>query len=199
MRKVMAALILVGLAACSDPKAANEANFTAAINDYLEQGGRNRLCFTSAYFPHQISTWDNDELKAQLAELTGAGLIHKTQKTVSVQQFFGPPLKQTQVVYDVTAAGKSHMNSNQEFGGSQFCFAHIKVGQVNKFTEPGAEMGVTVSNVTWTPAIASIDPWADQLLQAKRLPYVQRLVDRTVATQRNQMMDLTNKGWEVAQ
>ena len=200
MRKAIATLLLLALAACSDPKAANEGNFTNALDTYVSQGGRNWLCFTSVYFPHQVNVWDNSDEKAQLVEMVDAGIVRKQQKTVSVQQFFGPPLKQTQVVYDVTPAGRSHMNSNQEFSGSQFCFAHIRVGQIVKWTEPNNSMGgITVSDVTWVPAIASMDPWAQQLLTAKKLGFAQRLVDRTAATQRNQMMDLTNKGWEVAQ
>lgn len=184
------------LAGCADPKAANEGNFANAINDYLGRGGRGNICFSALYFPHQVNAFDGSEQQAQLTEMADAGLVRKERKAVKVAQFFGPPTTQIQTVYDLTAAGKAHVAANQLYGGSQFCIAHMKVGKIVKFTEPNSAMGITVSEVTWVPAVASMEPWAERLLSAKKLQFAQRLIDQTTATERNQTLDLTNKGWE---
>jgi hypothetical protein len=75
----------------------------------------------------------------------------------------------------------------------------MKVGKIVNFTEPNSATGVTISNVTWTPAVASIDPWAEPLLAAKKLPSAQRILDQitSASPQFTAALDLTNKGWEV--
>lgn len=194
------AIAAVSLAACANPKAASDANFANAINQYLASGGNgSSLCFQSVYFPHPDSPYDRDDTRAQLSEMAGAGLISKQSKMVKVAQWFGPPILQRQVTYDLTKGGKAHVASNESYVGSSFCFAKLRVGQIVKFTEPNDMAGVTVSQVTYVPAVASMEPWAEQLLEQKKLASMQRLVDRTVSTANNATLDLTNKGWEVAQ
>lgn len=214
--KSIAAIAIVlasALTGCSNTKVASDGNFTAAINDYLSSDAR-RLCFPSPSFPAQYPNADvgipdyAPAVLAQLQDMVQAGLVSETQ---SQQPALNPSQTISVASFDLTPLGKAHYSTNpnpdmtpgisgHHFLAGQFCFAQLKVGKIVNFTEPNNGTSITTSNVTWTPAIASIDPWAQQLLAAKKLVAAQILLDQVSnAPVFSATMDLTDKGWTVEQ
>jgi hypothetical protein len=193
--------LCISLVACADPKAANQSNFATAINNYLAQGAKDKLCLTTVGFPHSSlgsAEVDGPDRTAQLNELIDAGLVHKTHKVKYITGGYTAPYREDSDYYELTPTGVSLVSDNDHFT-SRICFAKLVVGKIENFTEPGSSSGVTVSNVSWFPALADIDQNMQRLLDAKKLRSVQRLIDQTTTTQQAVTVQLTNNGWEVAQ
>ncbi len=192
---ISACIAGVLLSACaSDPKAANNANFTTVLDRYLATTQQGALCLPSLYYPHPRTAADTPMMKAYQQQLISAGLVQK--RTQMYDSGFG--YSESTPLYVLTAQGKAHLSSNAEFTGSTFCFARLQVGSIVKFTEPGALMGITVSEVTYIPKIVSIDSWATRLRLPQNVTMVKMLIAQGTLPARKLDLDLTNIGWEVA-
>jgi hypothetical protein len=189
MAVVASACVCATLVACANSHAANAENFTAAIDKHLAAGGAGaNACLSislpasntvavnavavSPSDPEKFDVVDPDTMK-QLDVLVAGGTVQK-HREAKTDDRFGGPFKLMDDVYDLAPDVKSQVGS---YDGQHLCFATLKVGSIEKFTEPSSAMGMTVSEVTYTPAVANLSDWA-----------------QGVAT-----LDLTNNGWEVAQ
>jgi hypothetical protein len=212
IRILLAELLLVtALVACADTKTANDANFTAAIDDYLASGGHGALCLgLDVSFPHEAGPEDAaGDTNEKLTELREAKVIEAQMATVHAypqwRDLTDPWVRsmrdemKTVMTYTLTRAGSTYVTTNQSvgFGGSsRFCFAHLQGAKIVRFTEPGVMNGITVSDVTWVPEVTKMDAWASRALEAKQLPTIKHLIDETETAERHNLLELTDKGWE---
>ena len=64
--------------------------------------------------------------------------------------------------YALTASGEKAVRRGADtfLGGTDVCFAHRKVVKIDSFTQPGSEMGMTISRVTYDYGLKDLEPWA---------------------------------------
>ena len=195
---LMSALAIVSCA--SDPKAPNDANFTRAIDAYLEKdekAGKLPLCMNNpANIPDEAPAGaDGAEKRAVLDRYVSAGLVtrHEIMKQVS---YWNNAPKMRYVEYTLTPVGQSSIKSDTGmFGGrvNHICYGTFRVGKIVNFTEPGEVNGYRVSTVRWYPHVTSVADWT-------KTESGKALVGQEIAaaenTEQGAMAVLMSTGWE---
>lgn len=182
------------LAACSDPKKPNEANFRKALDDKLV--AFNKSCFA------RVSR--NDDLfwlgagglsmgcsKNECALLESAGLV--AQAGVNYTGLFN-----NRPAYKITDAGKKYLipNLKNPTGDSYFCFSHAKVDKIERWSEPADMLGATLSEVSYTFKYEEIPTWAQSADIQKAIPAIKLAIDAQ-GKGHKQVARLFNDGWRV--
>lgn len=197
-RTLLVTALALAVAGCSDPKAANNANFEKAIQAQLDQSYPK--CYVTQNFPAVIE-FDVGGQRRILAALVKGGLVAATEKEVNAASFGNLKLSRTVTEYTLTDAGRKHYTADatknlrgDPLGG--FCFGKAEVTRIDEFTEPADMMGARVSRVHYRYQVEQIPAWAkaDDLLDA--LPALKN----DVATQRepgqaHAVLVLTSNGW----
>ncbi len=207
MRKPILILIAgsLVLTACNDGKKPSDANFTKAINQYLENHGE--VCTTiGRQFPVDIPESEqklSSYTAARMAALEQAGLVHSISTTAVVQgmpsPFSGPSSPQPMKRYELTAEGKKYYRQVPSVDGQTggFCYGQKTVDAIVKWTEPMTTGAYSQTEVTYTYRIAAPASWAENQSVQQVFPDIRTTINGASRTTQIAGLQSTNKGWEV--
>lgn len=205
------ALALATLTGCSDPTNANESNFAKAINEKLSNtcvaynpiGINSSIIFLNgSSYPaavplEQPSPYRSKEQVDQINSRNlavfepsvRAGLLEETDGEVPKNFGVGNnPAK----IFSLTKLGEKALMAEMPF--DRFCAAHYQVESIDEFTKPNQVGPVTVSQVSYTLALADQADWAkDAEIQKELLSSSSFEVPRKGRA----VLVQTNKGWRV--
>ena len=196
---------LLLLAACSDVKTPNNANFTRAINRYLAKHG-DACTVIGRQFPIDVPKADKNDtygIAPELAALEQAGLVHGSDTTAVVHgmldAFQGSTPAQPVRRYELTAEGKQHFREvpdifKQTVG---FCYGRKTVDSIIQWTEPITRGAYSRKEVTYTYRIVDVASWAERRDVQHVFPDIRTTVSGASNTDEIATLQLTNKGWEV--
>lgn len=196
---------LLFLTACSDVKEPNNANFTKAINHYLEKRGD--VCTVmDRQFPIDVPE-TNQELQfgigPKLATLEQAGLVHASNTTAVVHGMLdavrGSTPPQSVRRYELTVEGQKYFRQvPSTFGQSGgFCYGRKTVDSIVKWTEPTTIGAYSQIEVTYTYKIEDPAGWAERADVQQSFSDIRMTVIGASKTTEIVGLQLTNKGWEV--
>ena len=195
--------LALALGACSNPKAASDANFAAAIQEHL---ATQQACLSVAgNFPRDLVEGGSELTKAELLdELVSAGLLasEPVQKEVPVYSWGGPliskrPMKTVEGKrYSVTAAGEAAVGIASLLR-TTFCYGGYQLLEVTNFTEPAESSGQTVSQASYTYTATEIAGWArdSEILRDASPRLARDLASGSQPIKGQALMVLTDKGW----
>jgi hypothetical protein len=156
----------------SDPKEANNENFSKAVNQYLSSDKQKLNCIN-------INFMFTDDKKLNNLEEQGF-LQSKIKKVVKSNGVFGfiPGAKKLYVdkkVYEITKNAKPFYKNNQ------ICIGKVKLEEILSFTPPTKVYKYTISEVKYSYSIVDLPSWTN--------------IKNTVKTKKH-TFKLTNNGWE---
>ena len=195
--------LALAIGACSNPKAAPEANFEAAIQEHR---ATQRACLSVAgHFPRDLLEGGSQMTKAEvLDEVLSAGLLasEPVRKEVPVYSWGGPlfsqrPMKTVEGKrYSVTEAGEAAVGVASLLS-TTFCYGGYQVREVTNFTEPAATGGQTVSQASYTYAATEIADWArgSEILRGESRRLARDLASGSEPIKGQALLVLTDKGW----
>lgn len=208
---IKAILLLSGAAffvtACgNDPKAANEANFEAALNTYYAQM---KQCIRVGSAPNAdgIIQQFRTDVRVQDKQLSfydglvDLGLLDAVSYQKDTKNFSGQVTgKVAWVGYKFSEKGKTFLRPAEldagafSTGARQLCYGTPQVVNIVGFTEPAEAMGVKVSSVQYTYKLVDIAPWASQPTLSKQHEWLpERISNSSIA--KDDDLVLTNNGW----
>lgn len=220
LRILAASMMLCAvMTSCSDPKAANEKNFSAAIGDYLKTvPACMELHIGKLPGDFDVSApmgGFGDKPKAptldnfyQSFEGSGTrpfadqGFVSFAMNQRQEPNRFGSGTETRYYVHGtLTDKGKVFYRAvrNQAWGDrTSFCYGEKELVSVENFTEPSNAnmLGQTASSVHYTWRLTNIADWAkDSKLQAADGSVQQNLQAATTPAKDSMDLVLTNKGW----
>ena len=184
---------------CSDPKAASEKNFEAAIQSYLD------TAYPKCYFTRQFPTTNEFDIGgsgAVLQALTQAGLlVEKEESRKEVAQWGGGKKVVVKSSFDLTDEGRKFYQPDavkrpggEAIGG--FCFGRAAVKAITQFSEPADMFGHRISRVSYSYTVSELPGWAKKPEITSALKALQ--ADAASAEEPVKALDalvLTNTGW----
>lgn len=184
----------VALSACGNPRDASKANFSRAIQAYLD--GQAGLCVPLPANEVPFTLGDHDlfpQNKTRADALVQAGLLssHPTE----VKQPFGSSTRPA-TEYRATAVGQSALVAQAPktlVQRSAFCSGAYKVQDVTNFTEPGELMGVKLSHVEYTYTVKGSADWARSDALRSAYPELDKHAKDSVTSKAT--LILTHDGW----
>lgn len=200
MRKLLLTLAVLSLAGCSDPKAASEKNFKAAMQNYLDTAYPR--CYFTGNFPEVKADWDFAHRNAAMAALEKAGLLRSSEIEQQEKQMFSA---QTRTVkrtsYELTEEGKKYYKPGvtQNLKGDSMggiCAGKAVVKSIGQFTEPAEMMGQKISRVNYEYTVTGLPGWAQSADLQKTLVGLQEDARSESSPVKGIVaMVLTNNGW----
>jgi hypothetical protein len=209
MKKNLPWLMLFGvllLIGCARKNDANEKNFSGALNSYLAKKGQ--LCLGIP------STWPVDlneaerrsgmSTAAEMAALEKAGLVrsHETE-TEYTPPLSTRPVKARVLRYELTEDGKKFYREKQTLAlvgtkGKQgdLCFGQQALDTIVKWEEQNAAGDSKEVSVFYTYKIEDLADWAKSPDVQRVFPGIVSTIDGAGKTQMNQILMLTDQGWE---
>ncbi|MCM5681819.1 hypothetical protein M8A51_20015 [Schlegelella sp. S2-27] len=184
---------------CSDPKAASEKNFEAAIQSYLD------TAYPKCYFNRQFPTTNEFDIggsTAVLQAMARAGLlVEKEASRKEVPQWGGGKKVVVKSSFDLTDEGRKFYKPDavktlrgEDIGG--FCFGRATVTAITQFSEPADMFGHRISRVSYTYTVSGLPDWAKAPEMTSVLKALQ--ADAASAAEPVKALDalvLTNTGW----
>lgn len=206
-----AILLLSGAAffvtACgNDPKAANEANFEAALNAYYAQM---KQCIRVGSAPNadgiiQEFRTDGRVQDKQLSFYNGLvdlGLLDAVSYQKDTKNFSGQVTgKADWVGYKFSDNGKVFLRPAEldkgafSTGARQLCYGTPQVLEIINFTEPADAMGVKVSSVQYTYKLVDTAPWASDPALTKQFDWLSERLSSPRISKDDDLV-LTENGW----
>lgn len=199
MRVFIAIMLTFILSAgCSNPKDANEANFTEAINAYLNESP---LFLRTDQFPKEFDMRHKDyyenDLK-NLEEWVAIGFLSKKEEKKEVPKqrlsLRNEMIETTICTYDLTELGKEIYVNDQFLMG--FRFGTPQVAEIINFSEPAPwPGGEIVSSVNFTYNVPVIEDWVEEtsFKDHSSIKEAKASLENPVKDKAN--LILTNKGW----
>ena len=207
MRPASLLAAILAVSACSNPRAASEANFKAAIQDYFTSAKQACLDFPRG-FPEDVmeGSYNSDDQARLFDELVVAGFLRSepVQKQVRKNPFsFTFPGSKPEMItisgkrYSITEEGVAAGDPSSDAIGASFCYGSYEVRDVTNFTEPTAALGQTISTVSYTFAAADIADWArnSELLRGEFPRLVRDLKSLGEPINDQAVLILTRNGW----
>ena len=204
MRAAALLAAILAVSACSDPKAASESNFKAAIQDYFASAQQACLGFPGG-FPKDVmeGSYNFDDQTRLFDELVAVGFLRSepVQEQVPKNPFsFTFPGRKPEMKtisgkrYSITEEG---MAAGGTSPGARFCYGSYEVRAVTNFTAPTAALGQTISRVSYTFAASDIADWASnsELLRGKFPRLVRDLKSLKEPINDQSVLVLTENGW----
>ena len=208
---IKAVLLFSGAAllvtACgNDPKAANEANFEAALNAHYAQM---KQCIRVGSAPNadgiiQEFRTDGRVQDKQLSFYNGLrdlGLLDAVIYQKDTKNFSGQVTgKADWVGYKFSEKGKTYLRPADldkgafSTGARQLCYGTPEVVEIVGFTEPAEAMGVKVSSVEYTYKLMDIAPWASDAGLSKQYEWLPERISNPSLAKDDDLV-LTNNGW----
>lgn len=208
---IKALLLLSGAAllvtACgNDPKAANEANFEAALNAHYAQM---KQCIRVGSAPNvdgiiQEFRTDGRVQDKQLSFYNGLvdlALLDAVSYQKDTKNFSGQVTgKADWVGYKFSESGKAFLRPAEldrgalSTGARQLCYGTPQVVEIVSYTEPAEAMGVKVSSVQYTYKLVDIAPWVSEPAISKQYEWLPERISNP-KIEKNDDLVLTNDGW----
>ena len=198
---------ILAVSACSDPRAASEANFKAAIQDYYASVQQACLDFPGG-FPKDVmeGSYNFDDQTRLFDELVAVGFLRSepVQKQVRKNPFsFSFPGKTPEMKtisgkrYSITEEGMAAAGPSPAAIGARFCYGSYEVRDITNFTAPTPALGQTISRISYTFAAADIADWASnsELLRGKFPRLVRDLKSLEEPINDQAVLVLTGNGW----
>ena len=151
------------LVACNDTRKPTSANFTAAVNQYLDRHGQ-ACTLIGPQFPVDIPRSQQSTIDAKLSALQHAGLVSEIDTTAVVHGLMdalrGPSPPQQVHHYALTAEGQRYV---QQVSGpvtpiSSFCYGQKTVDSITHWTI-GSQ---SEAEVTYAYRIVNLAAWAQR-------------------------------------
>jgi hypothetical protein len=193
------------LVACNDAKKPSNANFTAAINQYLTKHGE-ACTLLGGQFPIDVpksEQHDPSGIGPKLSALEQAGLVYASDTTAVVHSMLDPlrgstppqPVKR----YDLTEEGKKSVRQIPGAFGqtSGFCYGQKTVDSIVKWTEPVTAGPSSQAEVVYTYKILNLASWAERSDVQGGFPDIRSVISGASKTDQTVGLELTDKGWEV--
>jgi hypothetical protein len=171
---VATGVVLISLlVACSGYKAANQKNFSGALNTYYLN--HEECLYPSALrFPYET---DTKEKTPGLDALTGAGLLERTEeKNIHVKRF------------SLTNYGRTRVTP-------RFCYGHREVTSIDSFTPPTTVNGQQTTQVQYHYKLVDLPGWANSDQMRAAFPALAKASGDQV--QDTAKLVLTPNGWRV--
>jgi len=183
------------LAACDDPLDADKKSFEKVLQNYYDA---HPICAAISFkLPIEFRSDSDADKKRQLEPLVRVGLI--SVKTIQKNESATPGQARAAdyLRYAPTAEGENviRKGANSFLGGTDICFAHRRVVNVESLTEPVEVMGMTVSHVTYDYDLKDVEQWAKGADIAVAFPQIETML----AKPDNQATDVlvqTKQGWK---
>ena len=206
-----ALLLLSGAAflatACgNDPKAANEANFEAALNAHYAQM---KQCLRVGSAPNAEGIIQEFRTNGRVQDkqlsfyngLVDLGLLDAVSYQKDTKNFSGQVTgKADWIGFKFSDNGKTILRPAAldrgafSTGARQLCCGTPRVVEIVSFTEPAEAMGVNVSSVKYTYKLVDVAPWASELALSKQYEWLpERISNPSIA--KDDDLVLTNNGW----
>lgn len=199
----LAALGLLTLS-CHNPKAADKANFKAAIQEALDKRP-DCLVVSMPNEPRDFNGHPRDDPQGDA--LVAVGLAKKQRVMVenSGWSLFGGPKQIPGVRYDLTAEGRKYVGhppgvfSAADSPTRSLCYGTPEVLEIVRYSEPGTAMGQTVTEVTYLYALKSAAPWTQNAAIRQAFPELTgHIATRDHPAQAVMDLVLMNDGWRAA-
>ena len=183
------------LAGCDNPLDANKKNFQKVLQNYNDA---HPVCASISFkLPIDLRSDSDAGRKQQLEPLVRAGLIsvETIQKNDSAAP--GQARAADYLRYAPTSEGKEviRRGANSFLGGTDICFAHRKVVNVESFTEPVEVMGMTVSRVTYNYDLKGLGQWVKAPEIAAAFPQIETMLAKS-DHQATDVLVQTKRGWK---
>ncbi|WEQ54124.1 hypothetical protein LV478_18825 (plasmid) [Komagataeibacter oboediens] len=203
----LAVIPAIFLSGCNDPKEANDANFTKAINEHLA-----KKCIIvgddmgfdgdfPATIDPEVAPPNADEAFRQDVDRRNQQAIHpfdvlvdtgllKREDTTKEVDTWGKKETVPEKIYSLTDKGKAALVKHRAF-----CAGHQQVASIKHFSEPGNVPfgGGKMSEAVFTTKAVDVPDWAKDQAVQDAWPSLKRDLD----PDHEQRADLiqTNKGW----
>lgn len=183
--------VMLCLAGCSDPQAAGDSNFRAALQNWYDAHPICTLLSVNGALPLELR--ENDRVDGKRASaLVAAGLV-SVEPVTRVSRFGGKAENWNR--YHPTDTGRDAIRKNEDgIGGLELCFARRKIIDIVRYTEPGDAAGITLSRVTYRYEVGDVALWARDAGIAAAFPRIAKVL----ASGREEATDtlyLTSEGW----
>jgi hypothetical protein len=189
---------------CNNPQKSNEANFKAAINEYLIKNGKTCIPI-SRPFPFDIPIANLNETAGpvpEMAALERVGLLKSTNTTAVVHGMLdalhGSRPPQPVKRYELSADGQKYFQQYPTAIGQSggFCYGQKEVNSIVKWDELVKQGESSVTSVTYTYRIENLANWTRQPDVEQAFPIIKTTLDQA-GTNQTAEAHLTNKGWEI--
>lgn len=186
------------LIACNDIRKPTSANFTTAVNQYLDHHGQ-ACTLIGPQFPVDIPRSQQSTIDAKLSALQHAGLVSEIDTTAVVHGLMdalrGPSPPQQVHHYTLTAEGQKYV---QQVSGavtpiSSFCYGQKTVDSITHWTI-GSQ---SEAEVAYTYRIVNLASWAQRPEVQQAFPDIQASLGGASRTEQIVGLRLTDRGWEV--
>ena len=190
----------------NDPKAANEANFEAALNAHYAQM---KQCIRVASAPNaegiiqefRTSGGVQDKQLSFYNGLVDLGLLDAVSYQKDTKNFSGQVTgKADWVGYKFSENGKTYLRPAAletgafSTGARQLCYGTPQVVEIVSFTEPAEAMGVKVSSVQYTYKLVDVAPWANEPALSKQYEWLPERISAGQIAKDDDLV-LTDNGW----
>ena len=211
---LICALAAMALSGCGSKTDANEANFRAALNQYLEKKGT--LCIGTTTWPVEVRERDARarlplaiEKIQQMEALKRAGLVTSEELDVDLLDYNSKPTGKKVHVrhYSLTDAARPysrHSKVNMLVGLNEYrleqrtdlCWGQKVVDKIVKWEGPMKSGDYQEASVTFTYRIETMSEWAkrDEVQAAFR--EMQEQIDSAGKKSLRRGVKLTSIGWE---
>jgi hypothetical protein len=190
MKIAVASVAAFTVTACGSPKDANKANFSKAVQAYLDT--QTAFCLS---VPSEVITKTDSQFSILKEErekadaFVDAGLL--SARDTEIKADFGNRMLPA-TEYQATELGKQYLV--KESFGDKFCTGKRKLTSIDNFTEPGVEQfsNVTSSQVNFSYESTDLAEWAKSEKLRASYPRVFKDLENNHGKVR---LVLTNDGW----
>ena len=200
---LMLVTVLFLLSACNGAKKPSDANFTAAINQYLETHGQ-ACSLIGPSFPIDLprsQSSNSPGTGAKLEALRQAGLVSATDTMAVVHGMLdalrGSTPAQPVRRYTLTAEGQTYFREIPASLGSTsaFCYGQKAVDSIVQYAQ--SQTNSTQAEATYTYKIINLAQWAERPDVQQAFSDIQATVNGASKVHQIIGLQLTDKGWTV--
>lgn len=173
----------------------NEANFRAAVAQYLDKKGKQ--CLNPFPLPVDVDPRFYDMGTKKFVALEAAGVLQKTEVEVDEKTFVGKPTGKKITVHRYTLADSAKpfwQEQETAFLGKQnvLCWGKKSIDKVVKWEGPLFQQ----VNVIYTYQIDGLAEWAKHPAVQAEYPHIKPILDGIGTKENDQALKLNNLGWE---
>ncbi|WP_152602760.1 hypothetical protein [Caballeronia sordidicola] len=202
----MLATVMLALAGCDHPDAANEVNFRAALDKHLEAHGD--LCIGRHIWPVDVPDVPvagrlRDGI--QMPALERAGLVAHVNAEMKLHHRDGTDETVKALRYNLTDKGRQFLNAqprtagrNSDAAQPDLCYGHVHLAKIAGWDKPhksedSPEHLVATVRYTYTLEPA---PWARDPAVQGAFPILARVVKGSGSTELTQVLVAGGDGWQ---
>lgn len=186
---------ILGLAACSSAKDANQDNFSKAIQAYLDNESGFCAGIPATHYPFSFANEDVlvENSKRRADAFVSAGLL--TSRDTHIKSRFTPEQVEA-VEYKLSSLGQKHLvkaGAGSLGNHDAFCTGKYVLEDIESFTEPADAMGLKISRVAYTFKLRNAHKWLQDPAIQQVFTDAASMLDKHI--EGRAVLVLTNKGW----